>query len=144
MERITGRNGCGRPVENAGLERLRGNYLEGESMAEHLGERASQMAEEAQSRAREFGQAATEQYQKASRGVGRGEHREGQVTRAIEHYTSQIPSGGYLTVALGAMAASAILRAIDRRDDANFIGQWVPTLLIMGLYNKIVRLQGSE
>ena len=27
---------------------------------------------------------------------------------------------------------------------ANFIGQWAPALLIMVLYNKLVKLEGSE
>ena len=26
---------------------------------------------------------------------------------------------------------------------ANFIGQWVPTILVMGLYSKTVKQQGS-
>ncbi len=31
-----------------------------------------------------------------------------------------------------------------RDKDAEFIGQWVPTILILGLYNKLVKLQGSD
>jgi hypothetical protein len=27
---------------------------------------------------------------------------------------------------------------------ANFVGQWAPTFLILGLYNKMVKLHGSD
>jgi hypothetical protein len=72
------------------------------------------------------------------------EHEEGAVTKAIEHYTSQIPSGGYLTAAVGCMAASAALHFVGRKHDALFIGQWAPAILIMGLYNKLVKVEGSD
>jgi hypothetical protein len=72
------------------------------------------------------------------------QHEEGTVTKAIEHYTSQIPSGGYLTAAVGCMAASAVLHSIGRKHDALFIGQWAPAILIMGLYNKMVKVEGSD
>jgi hypothetical protein len=28
---------------------------------------------------------------------------------------------------------------MGRREDAMFVGQWAPTLLLLGLYNKIVK-----
>ena len=31
-----------------------------------------------------------------------------------------------------------------KNETANFIGQWAPTILIMGLYNKLVKLEGSD
>jgi len=31
-----------------------------------------------------------------------------------------------------------------RKNLANFVGQWVPTILIVGLYNKLVKVEGSE
>jgi hypothetical protein len=31
-----------------------------------------------------------------------------------------------------------------QRNLANFVGQRAPTILIMGLYNKLVKLEGSE
>jgi ElaB/YqjD/DUF883 family membrane-anchored ribosome-binding protein len=84
----------------------------------------------------------------AARGARRGtkarELHEGRVTKMIESFTARVPSGTYLGLALGAMAASAVLRTAGRKEDANFVGEWVPTILIMGLYNKLVRLQGSE
>jgi hypothetical protein len=49
-----------------------------------------------------------------------------------------------LTLALGSMALSLMMMVMGRRNVANFIGQWVPTILIMGLYNKLVKVEGSE
>jgi hypothetical protein len=66
---------------------------------------------------------------------------EGQLTTMIEEQTSKVPSGAYLAIALGSMALSATLLMRNNKDIANFVGQWVPTLLIMGLYNKVVKLE---
>lgn len=77
-------------------------------------------------------------------GVAPREHEEGQLTKAIEHYTSMVPSGVYLSVAFGCIGASAGLYLAGRKQAADFVGHWVPTILIMGLYNKLVKLQGSD
>jgi hypothetical protein len=69
---------------------------------------------------------------------------EGETTKMIESATSRIPSGAYLTGAVGAMAASLVLMLAGQRNVANFIGQWAPTILIMGLYNKLVKQHGSD
>jgi hypothetical protein len=42
------------------------------------------------------------------------------------------------------MALSLAFLAAGRRNIANFIGQWAPTILIMGLYNKMVKQHGSD
>ena len=36
------------------------------------------------------------------------------------------------------------MKMAGRDKDAEFIGHWVPTILILGLYNKLVKLQGSD
>ena len=72
------------------------------------------------------------------------EHKEGEVTKAIEHYTSQVPSGTYLSLAVGSIGLSVTLRLLGQKEAANFVGHWVPTILILGLYNKLVKLEGSE
>jgi len=80
----------------------------------------------------------------AASGVASHEHDEGTVTKAIEHFTSQVPSGAYLSLAIGSIGLSALLKLAGRDRDAQFVGHWVPTILILGLYNKLVKLQGSE
>ncbi len=79
-----------------------------------------------------------------ARGVAPGEHEEGTVTKAIEHYTSAVPSGVYLSLALGSIGLSALLKLSGRDRGAQFVGHWVPTILILGLYNKLVKLHGSD
>jgi hypothetical protein len=70
--------------------------------------------------------------------------REGQITKLIESQTARIPSGAYLTFGVAAIGASLVLLLAGRTNVANFVGQWVPTILIMGLYNKVVKQHGSE
>jgi hypothetical protein len=64
---------------------------------------------------------------------------EGKTTSMVESKTSRIPSLTFLTLALGAMAASAALVFSGRKQLGNFVGQWAPSILIMGLYNKLAK-----
>ncbi len=71
-------------------------------------------------------------------------HAEGPVATAIEEQTARMPSDLFLWAAGGAIVSSLALRIFGRRDDANFVGQWAPVLLILGLYNKIVKVAGHD
>jgi hypothetical protein len=42
------------------------------------------------------------------------------------------------------MALSVACQVTGRGKWGNFIGQWVPTWLIIGLYNKLVKLEGHD
>jgi hypothetical protein len=75
--------------------------------------------------------------------VYRGET-EDKVTGAIESQTSKVPSTAYLGLALGAMGASALLKAFGKDEWALFVGQWPAPFLIMGIYNKMVKQHGSD
>ncbi|HEX4922909.1 MAG TPA: hypothetical protein VFV50_02450 [Bdellovibrionales bacterium] len=66
---------------------------------------------------------------------------EGGLTRSIEVQTSKAPSISYLTLAVGSMIASAGLAFAGRRELANFVGLWVPSILVIGLYNKLVKVE---
>lgn len=72
------------------------------------------------------------------------EHKEGKVARAIEEQTAKLPSDTFLWAAVGSMAASAMLKMTHRDSASTFVGQWAPTLLILGLYNKLVKLNGTD
>ena len=72
------------------------------------------------------------------------EHTEGPVARAIEQQTAKLPSDTFLWMAGGSIAASLTLKLMGRDTDALFVGQWAPTFLILGLYNKLVKLAGSD
>ena len=70
--------------------------------------------------------------------------REDEFTGAIESQTSKVPSSAYLGMAIGSIVASATLKAIGNDQWALFVGQWAPTFLILGMYNKLVKQLGSD
>jgi hypothetical protein len=72
------------------------------------------------------------------------EQKEGPVASAIERQTSRIPSDFFLWGGVGAIGLSLILQLAGRRHAANFVGQWVPTVLLLGVYNKIVKVAGHD
>ena len=74
----------------------------------------------------------------------REEHREGTVARSIEQQTAKLPSDLFLWAAFGSIAGSLVFKLTGKNHEALFVGQWAPTFLILGLYNKLVKLHGSE
>lgn len=70
--------------------------------------------------------------------------REGPVARALEKQAARLPSDTFLWLALGSIGTSFALQVIGKRETSNFVGQWAPTFLILGLYNKLVKMAGSE
>jgi hypothetical protein len=72
------------------------------------------------------------------------EHHEGTLTKEIEHFTSQVPSGTYLSLAVGSIALSLGMQVAGKKEAAQFIAHWVPTILLLGIYNKMVKQHGSE
>lgn len=89
-------------------------------------------------------------------------YREGPIARRIERRTAKLPSDLFLFAAGAAVVASLVFevmgRARARRHRilgrymeskesaplASFIGMWVPSLLLFGVYNKIVKVMGSD
>lgn len=69
---------------------------------------------------------------------------EGRLAKAIERQTSKLPSDTFLWTAVGAIGVSLALQIMGKRETSNFIGQWAPTVLILGLYNKLVKVAGSD
>ena len=72
------------------------------------------------------------------------EQSEGTVAKAIEQQTSKLPSDLFLWTAVGSMLVSAALLMARKSEASVFIGQWVPTLLLFGVYNKLVKQLGSD
>jgi hypothetical protein len=72
------------------------------------------------------------------------QHREGFVARSIEQQTAKLPSDTFLWAAVGSIVGSLVFMAMGDEKKSTFVGQWAPTLLILGLYNKMVKLHGSE
>ena len=76
--------------------------------------------------------------------VSKGEAREDQVTAAIEKVTSQVPSSADLAAALASIVASLTFKVSKKDHAALFVGQWAAPFLLMGIYNKLVKLHGSD
>jgi hypothetical protein len=74
----------------------------------------------------------------------REEHREGTVARSIEQQTAKLPSDLFLWAAFGSIAGSLAFKLSGKDHGALFVGQWAPTFLLLGIYNKLVKLHGSE
>ena len=72
------------------------------------------------------------------------DYREGILARTIEEQTAKLPSDTFLWAATASIAASLTLKIMGRNKDALFVGQWAPTFLILGLYNKLVKQLGSD
>lgn len=71
-------------------------------------------------------------------------HSEGPVAKTIENQTAKLPSDIFLWASLSAMAVSATLKCLDKDKDALFVGQWAAPFLLLGIYNKIVKVEGSD
>jgi hypothetical protein len=72
------------------------------------------------------------------------QHSEGQLAKSMEQHTAKIPSDVYLWAAGGAIATSAILQLTGKSKASLFLGQWVAPFLLLGVYNKIVKVAGSD
>lgn len=91
---------------------------------------------------------------------GQYEQREGKVARAIEKQTAKLPSDLFLWAAGASIVGSLVFQIIGmvggpknqvkqlyrptRAPTSQFIGMWAPTFLILGLYNKLVKIAGSD
>lgn len=70
--------------------------------------------------------------------------REGVVAKNIEAVTSRVPSDAFLWTAAGIMSISLCLKLMRKSHIALFVGQWVSPVLLMGIYNKIVKTEGHD
>ena|SRR5688572_4026828 len=76
--------------------------------------------------------------------VVRAEHREGTLARMVEQQTAKIPSHVFLLASFLAMGASLTAEVRGRQRTSRFLGMWVAPLLIMGVYNKMVKILGTR
>ncbi len=72
------------------------------------------------------------------------DHSEGVIARTIENQTARLPSDLFLWAAAASIGCSLALECSGRRHTGIFVGQWAPTFLILGLYNKLVKVAGSD
>jgi fatty acid desaturase len=86
---------------------------------------------------------ARDTYEPAPAARSRSKHAEGSLTRVLEQQTAKIPSSVFLVSALAAMTASAAFEFAGKQRWSHFVGAWAPTLLIAGVYNKLVKTLGT-
>ena len=72
------------------------------------------------------------------------QQREGRIARGIERQTAKLPSDAFLWAALASIGGSLYLQVTGQQKTSLFVGQWAPTFLILGLYNKLVKVAGSD
>jgi hypothetical protein len=71
-------------------------------------------------------------------------HTEGPVARSIERETAQLPSDTFLWAAFGSMAVALALQVSGKKEASLFVGQWAAPFLLFGVYNKLVKVAGSD
>ncbi|MDB5286525.1 MAG: hypothetical protein JWR05_1474 [Mucilaginibacter sp.] len=71
-------------------------------------------------------------------------HSEGKVAKAIENQTAKLPSDVFLWAALASMGVSLTLKIMRKKHTALFVGQWAAPFLLLGVYNKLVKLGGND
>ena len=77
--------------------------------------------------------------------TGRSEqHQEGTIAKTIEQQTAKLPSDVFLWAAVGSIGASALLQVMGKKQASLFVGDWVAPMLLLGVYNKIVKVSGSD
>lgn len=76
--------------------------------------------------------------------VFRPEHLENRVTRIVERQAAKVPSDVFLILAVGAMIASVTFEALNKQRPSRFVGMWPAPLLVMGVYNKLVKVFGPR
>lgn len=73
-----------------------------------------------------------------------GTQKDESLGHSLERQTAKVPSDVFLWSAMGAVIGSAILQSMRKKEASLFVGQWVPSLLAIGVYNKMMRLMDSK
>ena len=77
--------------------------------------------------------------------MGQGQqHAEGPIAKTIEQQTAKLPSDVFLWAAVGSIGASALFQLMGKKKASLFVGEWVSPFLLLGVYNKIVKVHGSD
>lgn len=71
-------------------------------------------------------------------------HSEGPIATAIESQTAKLPSDLFLWLALGSIGTSLVLELSGNREKAHWVGQWVAPFMLFGIYNKLVKIGGTD
>jgi len=69
---------------------------------------------------------------------------EGRVAERIEKRTSRLPSDLFLWASVAALATSSGFVFAGKRETGLYVGQFASVFLLLGIYNKLVKLLGSD
>ena len=83
-------------------------------------------------------------YPEHNRSVEAEAHAEGSVARSIERQTAKLPSDTFLWAAVAAMGVSLAMQLSGKKHAGLFVGQWAAPFLLFGVYNKLVKVAGSD
>lgn len=53
----------------------------------------------------------------------------------------EFPSDTFLWLTVASIALSASIKIMGRTKDANFVGEWAPTFLGLGIFSKLVKIE---
>lgn len=71
-------------------------------------------------------------------------HEGGRLGRMVDEQASRIPSQSFIGLAVGSMVLSAVTAIVfQKRPLGNFFGLWVPSLLSIGVYNKLQKIESQ-
>ena len=76
--------------------------------------------------------------------IVKNNHKEGKVAKAIENQTAKLPSDVFLWSSFAVMGLALTFKLLGKDHLGLFLGQWSAPLLIMGLYNKVVKVEGHD
>jgi hypothetical protein len=72
------------------------------------------------------------------------QHSEGTLATMIEQQTAKLPSDVFLWAAGASILGALYLKTRGHKHDALFVGQWAAPFLLLGVYNKLVKIAGSD
>ena len=76
--------------------------------------------------------------------IEKQDHTEGKSAKFIEEQTAKLPSDTFLWAAMASITLSLSFQIGGNKNAALFVGQWAPTFLLLGVYNKLVKQLGSD
>ena len=76
--------------------------------------------------------------------ITREKVKEGPVAKAIETQTAKLPSDVFLWTAAGFWISSLVLHSLGKKNAAVMVGQCISPILIMGVYDKLVKQAGHD
>ena len=121
-------------------------------MATNMNERAGEAGGQAGQQAQAARETATRMAGQAAEGTRESTQRLADQTRqawqdvqqdptpqGIMSTLENMPANVYVYATFGSMALSLLLRLLGRKDFANFVGLWPPTILALAMLNKQIR-----